>query len=51
MGWIRNRVAQMGVNPAYVHEDMPYFHMWMQVFSPLDVSSARREISILPNFL
>ncbi len=30
MGWIRNRVAQMGVNPAYVHEDMPYFHMWMQ---------------------
>lgn len=30
MGWIRNRVAQMGVNPAYVHEGMPYFHMWMQ---------------------
>ena len=30
MGWIRNRVAQMGVNPSYVHEDMPYFHMWMQ---------------------
>ena len=30
MGWIRNRVAQMGVNPVYVHEDMPYFHMWMQ---------------------
>ncbi len=30
MGWIRNRVAQMGVNPAYIHEDMPYFHMWMQ---------------------
>lgn len=30
MGWIRNRVVQMGVNPAYVHEDMPYFHMWMQ---------------------
>ena len=21
MGWIRNRVAQMGVNPAYVQED------------------------------
>lgn len=30
MGWIRNRVAQMGVNPAYINEDMPYFHMWMQ---------------------
>lgn len=30
MLWVRNRVAQMGVNPAYVHEDMPYFHMWMQ---------------------
>ena len=30
MLWVRNRVAQMGVNPAYVNEDMPYFHMWMQ---------------------
>ncbi len=30
MGWIRNRVAQMGVNPNYTNEDMPYFHMWMQ---------------------
>ena len=30
MLWVRNRVAQMGVNPAYINEDMPYFHMWMQ---------------------
>ncbi len=30
MGWIRNRVANMGVNPNYTNEDMPYFHMWMQ---------------------
>ena len=30
MLWVRNRVAQMGVNPAYTNEDMPYFHMWMQ---------------------
>lgn len=30
MLWVRNRVAQMGVNPSYVNEEMPYFHMWMQ---------------------
>ena len=30
MNWIRNRTNQMGVNPSYVNEDMPYFHMWMQ---------------------
>lgn len=30
MNWVRNRTTQMGVNPAYVSEDMPYFHMWMQ---------------------
>lgn len=30
MGWIRNRTTQMGVNPAYVNQDMPYFHMWME---------------------
>ena len=30
MTWIRNRTNQMGVNPAYINEDMPYFHMWMQ---------------------
>ena len=30
MGWIRNRTNQMGVNPSYVNEDMPYFHMWME---------------------
>lgn len=30
MLWVRNRVAQMGVNPAYANEGMPYFHMWMQ---------------------
>lgn len=30
MLWVRNRVNQMGVNPAYVNADMPYFHMWMQ---------------------
>ncbi|WP_302015879.1 autotransporter-associated beta strand repeat-containing protein, partial [uncultured Akkermansia sp.] len=28
MGWIRNRTTLMGVNPSYVNEDMPYFHMW-----------------------
>ena len=30
MGWIRNRTTLMGVNPAYVNEDLPYFHMWME---------------------
>ncbi|MCC8149425.1 autotransporter-associated beta strand repeat-containing protein [Akkermansia sp.] len=30
MGWIRNRTTLMGVNPSYVNEDMPYFHMWME---------------------
>ncbi|WP_252372035.1 autotransporter domain-containing protein [Akkermansia sp. BIOML-A9] len=30
MGWIRNRTNQMGVNPAYINEDLPYFHMWME---------------------
>ena len=30
MNWIRNRTNQMGVNPAYVNADLPYFHMWMQ---------------------
>ncbi len=30
MGWIRNRVAQMGANPNYINEELPYFHMWMQ---------------------
>ena len=30
MNWIRNRTNQMGVNPSYVNEDMPYFHMWME---------------------
>lgn len=28
--WIRNRITQMGVNPNYVHEDMPYFNAWVQ---------------------
>ena len=30
MGWIRNRTTLMGVNPAYINEDLPYFHMWME---------------------
>ena len=30
MGWIRNRTTLMGVNPAYVNDDLPYFHMWME---------------------
>ena len=30
MTWIRNRTNQMGVNPAYINEDLPYFHMWVQ---------------------
>ena len=30
MSWLRNRTNQMGVNPAYINEDLPYFHMWMQ---------------------
>ena len=30
MGWIRNRTTLMGVNPAYVNEDLPCFHMWME---------------------
>ena len=30
MTWIRNRTNQMGVNPAYINEDLPYFHMWME---------------------
>ena len=35
MGWIRNRttlmgVTLMGVNPAYVNDDLPRFHMWME---------------------
>ena len=30
MGWIRNRTTLMGVNPAYVNEDLPRFHMWME---------------------
>ena len=30
MLWVRNRVAQMGVNPSYVNADLPYFHMWLQ---------------------
>ena len=30
MGWIRNRTTLMGVNPAYIDEDLPYFHMWME---------------------
>ena len=34
--WIRNRVAQMGVNPDYVNEDMPYVNMWIQANSSYD---------------
>lgn len=34
--WIRNRVAQMGVNPEYINEDMPYFNAWMQANSSYD---------------
>ena len=30
MGWIRNRTTLMGVNPAYVNDDLPRFHMWME---------------------
>ena len=30
MSWLRNRTNQMGVNPAYINEDLPYFHMWME---------------------
>ncbi len=30
MGWIRNRLTNMGVDQALVNEDMPYFHMWAQ---------------------
>ena len=30
MGWIRNRITLMGVNPAYVNDDLPRFHMWME---------------------
>ncbi|MCG4598040.1 beta strand repeat-containing protein, partial [Akkermansia muciniphila] len=26
MGWIRNRTTLMGVNPAYVNDDLPRFH-------------------------
>ncbi len=34
MSWLRNRTNQMGVNPAYINEDLPYFHMWMQGRAP-----------------
>ena len=30
MVWIRNRTTLMGVNPAYVNDDLPRFHMWME---------------------
>ena len=30
MGWIRNRTTLMGVNPAYINEDLPYFHIWVE---------------------
>ncbi len=27
---VRNRTTLMGVNPAYVNEELPYFHIWME---------------------
>lgn len=34
--WIRNRVSQMGVNPAYRNEDMPYVNAWIQANGSYD---------------
>ena len=27
---VYRRQTLVGVNPAYVNEDLPYFHMWME---------------------